>query len=51
MEGLGIYLSKDDHEWKFAYFKNNVLSKEFEKGNYDESQKSIPNFGALEKKY
>ena len=32
MQGLGLYVSQDDNSWKFAMFRNNALSKEFESG-------------------
>lgn len=50
MQGLGLYEYGDSQTWVFAYFKNNNIGKEFEKGVMG-LKKSLPNFGLLEKKY
>ena len=48
---MGLYLAVSEKEWKFAYFRNNVLFHEFEKGSMEDSKKTIPAFGLLENKY
>lgn len=51
MQGLGTLLDTTTKEWVFAYFKNNLSVKEFEKGTLKGHQSSLPNFAVLEQKY
>ena len=51
MEGMGLYIDLELKRWKFALFRNNVLSHEFENGDYEGKMQNIPPFGTLEGKY
>jgi hypothetical protein len=51
MQGLGTYLYKESKKWVFCYLKNNNISKEFERGNLNNTKTTLPNFGSLEEKY